>query len=96
MLYIFGQISLKSSCTLINHNIGSLPYIKSANAKGLKTWLRVGSYWDSDLSAKDFSNMTADPLQRSKLISMISATLDKYEMDGVYIFWKYPGCPVEF
>jgi GH18 family chitinase len=73
-----------------------LRFIQSANAKGIKTWLRIGSQSKNDLGAKDFSDVTADPMQRSKLISLISATLEKYEMDGVFIYWKYPGCPVAF
>lgn len=72
-----------------------MPFIQRANAKGIKTWMRIGNYYN-DVSAKDFSEMTADPPQRSKLVRVISDTLDKYEMDGVYIYWKYPGCPVAF
>lgn len=73
-----------------------MPFIQRANAKGIKTWMRVGSGHSTDLQAKDFSEMTADPPQRSKLVRVIRDTLEKYEMDGVYIYWKYPGCPVAF
>lgn len=82
---------------LINKkNTDTLPYIQRANAKGIKTWMRVGSGHNTDLQAKDFSELTADPPQRSKLVRVIRDTLEKYEMDGVYIYWKYPGCPVAF
>jgi GH18 family chitinase len=81
---------------LIKKKTDALPYIQRANAKGVKTWMQIGSYSNDDLGPKDFSEMAADPAKRKTLISWINGTLDKYDLDGVYVFWRYPGCPVAF
>jgi len=45
------------------------------------------------MHAWDISKTAAEPESREKFARQILEILEKYNLDGVYIFWKFPGCP---
>jgi len=61
--------------------------------KNIKYWLKVGSQ-DGDFNASVISDVTSDANLRPKLVKNIFDILNKLNFDGVYIYWNFPGCPV--
>jgi len=57
--------------------------------------MRVGNPGNG-VSAKDWSEIASDANLRKHVIKEIRDLLEKYDLDGVLIFWKAPGCPVSY
>jgi len=65
-----------------------------AKKHGIKSLMRVGSTNNEIMHPLDISKVAAEPESRKNFAKQISDLLEKYNFDGVYIYWRYPGCPV--
>jgi len=66
--------------------------IENAHAAGVKVLLATGGWPGSTQQSSDnFPGIASDPTKRAKMISDLSALIDKYGFDGVDLDWEYPG-----
>jgi len=64
-----------------------------AKKYGIKSLMRVGSSNNEIMHPLDISKVASEPESRKNFATQIIDLLEKYNYDGVYIYWRYPGCP---
>jgi len=60
---------------------------------GIKSLLHVGSAGPESMHPDDFSNVAFQPELTKVFAKQLFDIVDKYNFDGVYIFWRFVGCP---
>jgi GH18 family chitinase len=55
--------------------------------------MQVGSADTLSIAPGTLSDIAADPKLRESFASQLLDILQRNDFDGVYIYWKYPGCP---
>jgi GH18 family chitinase len=65
-----------------------------AKSFGIKNLMQLGTENLGHMEAVAISDIAASsPEERDKFIKSLMKILNQYQFDGVYLFWKYPGCP---
>jgi len=72
---------------------GIISKMLKAKKFGIKSLLRVGSQHSESMHPDDLSNVAFQPESRKTFAKKLFDIVDKYNFDGVYIFWKFFGCP---
>ena len=70
-----------------------VPRIKEAKAHGIKNLMMVGSSDPLSILPQTLSDVAADPKLREKFARELIEILQQNDFDGVYLLWRYPGCP---
>jgi GH18 family chitinase len=55
--------------------------------------MQVGSPGALSVEPGTLSDIAADTKLRESFASQLLDILQSNDFDGVYIYWKYPGCP---
>jgi len=72
---------------------GIISKMLKAKQFGIKSLLRVGTQNSESMHPDDLSNVASLPESRKKFAKQLFDIVDKYNFDGVYIFWRFFGCP---
>jgi GH18 family chitinase len=72
------------------------PRIKEAKAFGIKNLMQVGSLDAVNMVPEALSDIAADPKQMASFVTQLVDIVHTYDFDGVYVYWKYPGCPAVY
>jgi len=68
--------------------------LQRARKLGIKVVLSIGSANDDSMSSDSFMRVASDETLRAKFARQIVVILKKYDLDGVFLKWIYPGCPM--
>lgn len=67
--------------------------IMDAKSFGIKNLMQVGSNDKTNMAAASLSDVAEDPKKRERFAAQLLDIIQNNEFDGIFIYWKYPGCP---
>ncbi|XP_059488403.1 chitinase-3-like protein 1 [Neocloeon triangulifer] len=72
---------------------GATSTINWAKQLGVKILIKVGSYDEFIMHPKEIAKLASDSnAQTAKFIASVHAFVKKFDLDGVYFSWIWPGC----
>jgi len=70
--------------------------VQAVRRIGIKVVLGIGSWTSEWMSANSFTKVASDETLRAKFAVQMAAIVKKFNVDGVFLKWTYPGCPMVF